>query len=115
MNDWPCITIIMPSLNQSRYIEESIQSILDQNYPELELLILDGGSTDGSQEIIRRYSDHLAYWHSRPDKGQTDALIQVFSRATGELMGWLNSDDILLPEALFQIIQAYHRTDLTFL
>jgi glycosyltransferase involved in cell wall biosynthesis len=107
MGDLPRITIVMPSLNQSRYIEESIQSILDQNYPNLEFLILDGGSTDGSQVIIKRYSNHLAYWHSRHDAGQTDALIQGFYRATGELMGWLNSDDILLPGALFHITQAY--------
>jgi glycosyltransferase involved in cell wall biosynthesis len=107
MSDLPRITIVMPSLNQSGYIEESIQSILDQHYPNLELLILDGGSTDGSQEKIKSYSNHLVYWHSHRDAGQTDALIQGFSRATGELMGWLNSDDILLPGALFQVAQAF--------
>jgi len=72
----------MPSLNQSLYIEESVQSILDQNYPNLDLLILDGGTTDGGQEIINRYSNHLAYWQSRSDGGQTDTLVQGFSRAT---------------------------------
>jgi glycosyltransferase involved in cell wall biosynthesis len=103
----PRITIVMPSLNQARYIEESIQSILDQNYPSLEFMILDGGSTDGSQEIIERYADRLTYWHSRPDKGQTDALIHGFERATGDLMGWVNSDDILLPRALHSIALSY--------
>jgi glycosyltransferase involved in cell wall biosynthesis len=107
MSDLPRITIVMPCFNQSMFIEESIRSVLDQNYPNLEFLILDGGSTDGSQEIIKRYSDHLAYWRSHRDKGQTDALIQGFSRATGELIGWLNSDDVLLPGALFHIVQAF--------
>ena len=107
MNDLPRITIVMPSYNQSRYLAEAIQSILEQNYPDLEFMILDGESTDGSQEIIKHYSGHLAYWHSRQDEGQADALLQGFSRATGELMGWLNSDDVLLPGALFQIVQAY--------
>ena len=101
------ITIVMPSFNQARYIEESIQSVLDQEYPNLEFMILDGGSTDGSQEIIERYADQLAYWHSRRDKGQTDALIQGFERATGDLLGWVNSDDVLLPGALHSIAQAY--------
>jgi glycosyltransferase involved in cell wall biosynthesis len=107
MTNAPRISIVMPSFNQACYIEESIQSILDQDYPDLEFLILDGGSTDGSRDIIKRYSNHLAYWHSRPDAGQTDALVQGFSLATGELMGWCNSDDILLPGALSKIIQAY--------
>jgi glycosyltransferase involved in cell wall biosynthesis len=107
MNDLPRITIVMPSFNQSRFIEESIQSILDQYYPNLEFMILDGGSTDGSTEIIKSYTNHLSYWHSRRDSGQADALIQGFSRATGELIGWLNSDDILLPGALKQIAKTY--------
>jgi glycosyltransferase involved in cell wall biosynthesis len=97
----------MPSFNQSQYIEEAIRSVLDQNYPNLEFLIIDGGSTDNSQEIIKHYSDHLTYWHSHRDEGQADALIQGFSRASGELLGWLNSDDILLPGALFHITKAY--------
>jgi glycosyltransferase involved in cell wall biosynthesis len=107
MIDLPHITIVMPSYNQSRYIEEAIQSILDQNYPNLEFMILDGDSQDGSQEIIKHYSDHLTYWQSQRDKGQTDALIQGFSRATGELWGWLNSDDVLLPGALYHIAKAF--------
>jgi glycosyltransferase involved in cell wall biosynthesis len=97
----------MPSYNQSQFIEESIQSILDQDYPSLEFMILDGGSSDGSQEIIQRYGRHLAFWQSQPDKGQTDALIQGFERATGDLLGWVNSDDVLLPGALQSIADAY--------
>jgi glycosyltransferase involved in cell wall biosynthesis len=107
MANYPRIALVMPSLNQSRYIEEAIGSVLDQNYPNLEFLILDGGSTDGSQKIVQRYSSHLAYWHSGPDGGQTNALIEGFARSSGELMGWLNSDDVLLPGALFQIACAY--------
>jgi glycosyltransferase involved in cell wall biosynthesis len=106
MSDLPRITIVMPSFNQSRFIEEAIQSVLDQNYPNLEFMIFDGGSTDGSQEIIKLHSDHLTYWQSQSDAGQSDAIIQGFSRATGELMGWLNSDDILLPGALYHITEA---------
>jgi glycosyltransferase involved in cell wall biosynthesis len=104
---YPRITVVMPSFNQVRYIDESIRSVIEQNYPNLEFMILDGGSTDGSQGIIKRYSDQLAYWHSRLDKGQTDALIQGFERATGNLLGWVNSDDVLLPGALHHIASAY--------
>jgi len=107
MTDLPRITVVMPSFNQANYLEEAIYSVLGQNYPNLEFMILDGGSTDGSREIIERYADRLTYWHSRPDKGQTDALIQGFERATGELMGWVNSDDVLLPGALSHIASAY--------
>lgn len=103
----PRITVVMPSFNQAAFIDEAIQSILAQNYSNLEFMILDGGSTDGSKEIIERYSKYLAYWHSKPDNGQTDALIQGFERATGDLMGWINSDDVLLPGALHSIAQAY--------
>ena len=92
----PKISIVMPSYNQAEYIEESILSVLNQNYPNLELIVLDGGSTDGSEEIIKKYESKLSYWHSRKNKGQTDALIQGFKRATGDLLGWLNSDDILV-------------------
>lgn len=107
MGIFPRITIVMPSFNQAAYLEEAICSVLDQNYPNLEFMILDGGSTDGSQEIIERYADHLTCWHSRPDKGQTDALIQGLERATGDLLGWVNSDDVLLPRMLSHVASAY--------
>src|SRR3989339_415746 len=106
-SNYPRITVVMPSFNQARYIEESIQSVLDQMYPNLEFIILDGGSTDGSQEIIERYADRLTYWHSQPDKGQTDALIMGFDRSTGDLIGWVNSDDVLLPGCLHTIADAF--------
>jgi glycosyltransferase involved in cell wall biosynthesis len=108
MDNLPRITIVMPSYNQSQYIEESILSILDQNYPNLEFMIYDGGSTDGSKEIIESYSQFLAYWRSQPDKGQTEVLIQGFNRAKGDLLGWVNSDDILFPGCLNSIAQVYN-------
>lgn len=103
----PRITVVMPSFNQAAFIEEAIQSVLAQKYSNLEFMILDGGSTDGSVAIIERYADRLTYWHSQPDKGQTDALIQGFDRATGDLLGWVNSDDVLLPGCLQRISQVY--------
>jgi glycosyltransferase involved in cell wall biosynthesis len=103
----PTISIIMPSFNQSSYLEEAICSVLDQKYSALEFMILDGGSTDGSQGIIERYSDRLAYWYSQPDKGQTEALINGFEKATGDLLGWVNSDDVLLPGCLQSIARTY--------
>ena len=80
---WPRITVVTPSFNQGRFLEETIQSVLYQDYPNLEYIVIDGGSTDGSSDIIRRYSDQLAYWVSRPDRGQTDALIQGFGAGVG--------------------------------
>ncbi|MFC2054271.1 glycosyltransferase family 2 protein [Chloroflexota bacterium] len=104
---YPRISIVMPSFNQGKYIEESLISVLEQNYPNLEFMVLDGGSTDGSREIIERYADKLTYWHSQPDKGQADALNQGFKKASGSLLGWINSDDVLLKGSLKRIAHAY--------
>jgi hypothetical protein len=93
----PRISIVTPSFNQAAFLEETIHSVLDQNYPNLEYVIIDGGSTDGSVEIIRQYERHLAFWVSEPDGGQYDAINKGFRHTTGELMGWLNSDDKYLP------------------
>lgn len=93
----PLISIITPSFNQSRFIEATIQSVLNQDYPSFEYIIVDGGSLDGSVEIIKKYASKLAWWVCEPDKGQTDALNKGFSQANGEILAWINSDDTYEP------------------
>ncbi len=100
MTAQPLVTIITPSFNQARFLEETMRSVLEQDYPNIDYIVMDGGSTDGSLEIIQKYADRLAYWQSRKDKGQTDAINQGFARAHGEIFAWLNSDDILYPGAV---------------
>lgn len=99
----PKITVVTPSYNQAEFLEQTMRSVLEQGYENLEYLVIDGGSDDGSQAIIRRYAERLAYWVSEPDKGQSDAIAKGFSKATGEVLCWLNSDDVLLPGALHAV------------
>jgi len=96
----PRITLVTPSFNQAGTLEATLRSVLDQGYPNLEYIVVDGGSTDGSVEILERYSDRLAWWVSEPDGGHGDAINKGFGRSSGELMGWINSDDVLLPGSL---------------
>lgn len=100
---WPKVSIVTPSYNQGQFIEETIRSVLLQGYPNLEYIIIDGGSTDDSVEIIRKYEPWLAYWVSEPDRGQSHAINKGFALATGSLLGWENSDDLLRPEALHRL------------
>ena len=102
----PKISIITPSYNQVEFLERTITSVLSQTYPNKEYIIMDGGSTDGSAEIIRKHEGSLAYWQSAPDGGQTDAICKGFEKATGDILLYLNSDDMLLPGALWAYAEA---------
>jgi hypothetical protein len=104
---WPRISIVTPSYNQGRFIEETIRSVLLQGYPNLEYIVMDGGSTDESPAVIQKYAAWIDYWVSQPDKGQSDAISQGFARATGDVIAWLNSDDLYLPGALAAVGTAY--------
>ncbi|MFA6596666.1 MAG: glycosyltransferase, partial [Ignavibacteriaceae bacterium] len=103
----PRISIITPSYNQGEFLEDTIKSVLDQNYPNLEYIIIDGGSSDNSVEIIKKYEKYLTYWVSEKDNGQTDAINKGFKKATGEIVAWINSDDYYFPGALNLIAEMY--------
>jgi hypothetical protein len=104
---WPKISVVMVSFNQAAYLEEGIRSVLDQDYPNLEFLLVDGNSTDGSVEIAERYRSHFDFLLVEPDKGQSDGLNKGFAKATGDILTWLNSDDLFEPGALFRVAQAF--------
>ena len=106
----PKITIVTPSFNQGKYLEETILSVVGQGYPNLEYILMDGGSTDNSLDIIRKYAGYFAHWESNPDKGQADAINRGFQIATGDILAWLNSDDLYLPGALNYIANRFGNT-----
>ena len=106
-SEYPKISIVTPSYNQGRYIEQTIQSVLDQQYPNLEFIIIDGGSTDEAPQIIKKYEKHLKYWVSEKDQGQSDAINKGLLHCTGKVFNWLNSDDLLVSDSLTQIGESF--------
>ena len=116
MNNIPKITIVTPSYNQGEFIERTIQSVLNQNYPNIEYIICDGGSTDNTIEILNKYSSQISWWCSEKDNGQTDAINKGMKRATGDIVCWINSDDVLLPNSLDYVGNFFREnTDIDFI
>lgn len=109
------ISIITPSFNQGEYIEETIRSVLLQEYPNLEYIVIDGGSTDNTVPIITKYERWLSYWVSEKDRGQTHAINKGFRRATGEILAWLNSDDVYAPGALSYVSEKFNKLGVNWL
>lgn len=104
---YPSISVVIPSFNQGQYIEETLLSVIGQGYPNLEILVIDGGSTDNTVEILEKYSDKISYWHSKKDNGQADAINQGMKLSSGDVVCWINSDDMYLPGTLLDIGQRF--------
>jgi glycosyltransferase involved in cell wall biosynthesis len=112
---WPKISIVTPSYNQGQYIEETIRSVIMQGYPNLEYIVIDGGSTDNTVDIIKKYDKDIAYWISEKDRGQTHALNKGFERATGDILAYINSDDVYMPYTFCIVAEIMTRWDIKWL
>ncbi len=114
----PHVSIITPSYNQAQFLEETIRSVISQDYAGIEYIIIDGGSTDGSVEIIRQYASRVAHWVSEPDQGQADAINKGFQRATGDIVTWLNADDVYVTRDAIRLVvmafQAHPHADIVY-
>jgi glycosyltransferase involved in cell wall biosynthesis len=113
--NWPKLTIVTPSYNQGCFIEQTIRAVLLQNYPNLEYIIIDGGSTDETVTILKKYSNWVSYWVSEKDRGQGHAINKGFSLASGEYYAWINSDDYYLSNTFFKVMTAFTKTQVSFL
>ena len=113
--NWPKLSIIVPSFNQSDFLEQTIRSILLQNYPNLELIVIDGGSTDNSINILEKYTKWISFWHSEKDNGQGNAINKGFSLASGDYYAWINSDDYYLPDVFNLVITKFLSTKADFI
>jgi glycosyltransferase involved in cell wall biosynthesis len=110
----PRLTIVTPSLNQGRYIERTIRSVLDQEYENIEYIVMDGGSTDETVSVLERYSSSIAYWVSEPDAGQSSAINRGIARATGDVVAYINSDDYYLPGAFARVMPLFRQTEVAW-
>lgn len=104
---FPKISIVTPAYNCRNLVSSTLDSVLNQGYPNLEYIVIDGGSGDGTAQVVEQYADRLSYWHSKKDHGQYDAINQGFAKSTGDIMCWLNADDMLLPKSLFVVAEVF--------